>query len=167
MTTQLQRIIWGYTSEVVLSILMVGITLVLDRSGILSRAGVMGLATSVYGFIAAYILAGVIGLHALLAVPFGLIAFAGEDLKRRILEHDGFGVYVRAYALTFVVLVFTYLLTPALLALGTTSGYAVFMFLWVYCSVLLVTAAKNAFVFLWLIEAMHRLERDIRAGMYK
>ncbi|OGV61333.1 MAG: hypothetical protein A2498_01050 [Lentisphaerae bacterium RIFOXYC12_FULL_60_16] len=167
MTAQRQRIVWGYVSEVVLAIIITGIALTLDHSGVLLRVDVQKWANSVHGILATHLLAGVFGFTVLPAIPFVLIGFAGEDMKRRILEHEGFGVYVLAYCITFAVVVCTYLLTPVLLTFGSTVGYAVSSFLWAYCFVLLLTAVKNAFVIIWLIQAMHRLERDIRAGMYK
>ncbi len=164
--TQRQRIIWGYVSELVFATLMVCIALALDRNGVLLRVDVLKWAKRIHDVVAAYLFAGVFSFATLLAIPFGLIAFAGEDLKRRILEHEGFVDYVRAYAFTFIVLVCTYLLNSLLLVPGSLARYSVCVFLWMYCIVMLITAVKNAMDFLWLTQAMFRLERDIREGKY-
>jgi hypothetical protein len=166
MKTQRQRIIWGYASELIFAVLVTGALLILDRNGTLPRTGVLTWAGGVHKVIAEHLLAGVFSWAAILGIPFLLIAFAGDELKRQILEQGAFTVFYRAYAVTTGVLAFTYFLSPTLLKTDTVTIYGLFAFLWTYSTVLLVTAATNASVFLWLVQAMYRLERDIRNGKY-
>jgi len=166
MKTQRQRIIWGYASELIFAMLVTGALLILDRNGTLPRTSVLTWAGAVHKVIAEHLLAGVFSWAAILGIPFLLIAFAGDEFKRQILEQGAFTVYCRAYAVTMLVLAFTYFLSPTLLKTGTTTLYGVLTFLWTYSAVLLVTAATNASVFLWLVQAMYRLERELRNGKY-
>jgi len=166
MRNQRQRIIWGYASELIFAMLVTGALLILDRNGTLPRGGALTWGGGVHKVIAEHLLAGVFSWAAILGIPFLLIAFAGDELKRQILEQEAFTVYYRGYAVTTGVLALTYFLSPMLLKANTTTLYGLLAFLWAYSTVLLVTAATNASVFLWLVQAMCRLERDIRNGKY-
>lgn len=166
MTITRQSIIWGYACEILLALLVTSSMLILDRNGMLPRPCVFAWVGGVYKIIAEYLLAGVFSWVGILSIPFLLIAFAGEDIKRRILEQESFTVHYHAYAVTTIVLIFTYFLSPTLMKIETVNHYGLFVFFWSYSAVLLITAAINVSVFLRLVQAMSRLEREIRRGKY-
>lgn len=160
------RVIWGYANEIVLGLLAAGLLLILDSNGTIPRTKVLKWVIDFHKFLNEHLLAGTISFAAIMAIPFGLVSFAGEDLKKRILEQGAFTVFLRAYALTTGVILITYLLSFHLLPTNDRLLYAIATFLWIYSAVLIITAIANASIFIWLIEKMHRLEVEIRSGKY-
>jgi hypothetical protein len=153
----------AYVGEVVLTGLLVATVLILDHNSVLPRSNgskVMGL---VHKVIAENLLAGVIGWAAIPGIPFFLLEFAGDAVKRQILEHEGLMPYVYAYGLTTLAVASTYYATPLLL-LGGTISYAIVVFLWLYSGILLLTATRTTLAILVMVQQLYRLEKDLREG---
>jgi hypothetical protein len=150
--------------ELVFAALIVGTLLLLDHQGILPRQTATKVLVAIYQVVEENVVAGILGFGILPCTPFVLLAFAGEAMKRQILEHRAILPFVIAYGLTTLVVVLTYFTSPPLFAGSSSPCYAVLTFLWIYSVTTLITALRTFIAFVHLVQNLHHLDKETNNG---